>query len=112
MANEKTKSIEKATSVKKAATKKPEPKKAAPVKSIPTKTVAKKPAIQKYVPAPPAPKLARRIVKPGKIYFEIDGKQFSYKALQKKFAEHNGDVYVVINKKKVHDEDGNIIKLL
>lgn len=81
---------------KKAPAKKPAAKKT---------TAAKKPAAKKAPVKKAAPK------KLGKIVFEFDGQQIDIKAIEKKAAKLDGDVYVVAAEKKIFDKDGKSVDL-
>ena len=79
-------------------------KKAAEVKAAPA--AAKKPAAKKTAAKKPAVK------KLGKVIFELDGKKFTYKDVEKKAAKLGGDVYVVLAEKKIYDVDGKSVDLI
>ena len=96
----------KAPAAKKEAAPKAAAKKAAPVKKAAPakKAAAKKPAAKKA----PAKKAVKKL---GKVIFEFDGQQISYKDIEKKAAKLGGDVYVVASEKKIFDADGKAVDL-
>lgn len=110
---EKKATAAKKTTAKKATAKKPVAKKAPAVKkAAPAKKAATKKPVAKKAPAKKAPvKKVAKVKKLGKVIFEIDGQQIDYKKIEKKAAKLGGNVYVVINEKKIFDADGKSVDL-
>ncbi len=86
------------------------------------KTVAKKPAekkeaVKKTVKTAATVKAAKPVKKAvekklDNIVLEFDGIQIDLASIQKKAADLNGTVYVVLSEKKIYDVEGNSVDLL
>ena len=75
-------------------------KKASSTKSSTTKTSAKKTTSTKASSS-----------KAGKIMLEINGRQIDFKTIESKAAKLGGDCYVVVNEKKIYNDDGKSVSL-
>ena len=49
--------------------------------------------------------------KAGKIMLEINGRQIDFKTIESKAAKLGGNCYVVVNEKKIYNEDGKSVSL-
>ena len=49
--------------------------------------------------------------KAGKIMLEINGRQIDFKTIESKAAKLGGDCYVVVNEKKIYNDDGKSVSL-
>ncbi len=49
--------------------------------------------------------------KTGKIMLEINGRQIDFKTIEQKAAKLGGDCYVVVNEKKIYNDDGKSVSL-
>ena len=49
--------------------------------------------------------------KAGKIMLEINGRQVDFKTIEQKAAKLGGNCYVVVNEKKIYNEDGKSVSL-
>ena len=49
--------------------------------------------------------------KTGKIMLEINGRQIDFKTIEQKAAKLGGNCYVVVNEKKIYNEDGKSVSL-
>ncbi len=49
--------------------------------------------------------------KTGKIMLEINGRQIDFKTIESKAAKLGGDCYVVVNEKKIYNDDGKSVSL-
>ena len=49
--------------------------------------------------------------KTGKIMLEINGRQVDFKTIEQKAAKLGGNCYVVVNEKKIYNEDGKSVSL-
>ena len=49
--------------------------------------------------------------KTGKIMLEINGRQVDFKTIEQKAAKLGGNCYVVVNEKKIYNEDGKSLSL-
>ena len=86
------------------------------------KTAAKKPAekkesVKKTVKTAATVKAAKPVKKAvekklDNIVLEFDGIQIDLASIQKKAADLNGTVYVVLSEKKIYDVEGNSVDLL
>ena len=86
------------------------------------KTAAKKPAekkeaVKKTVKTAATVKAAKTVKKAvekklDNIVLEFDGIQIDLASIQKKAADLNGTVYVVLSEKKIYDVEGNSVDLL
>ena len=76
-------------------------KKANTTKSSSSKTAAKKTTTTKK----------KTSSKAGKIMLEINGRQIDFKTIESKAAKLGGDCYVVVNEKKIYNEDGKSVSL-
>ncbi len=77
-------------------------KKAATTKSSGSRSTAKKTT---------ASKKTSSSKKAGTIMLEINGRQIDFKTIEQKAARLGGNCYVVVNEKKIYNEDGKSVNL-
>ena len=82
-------------------------KKSTSKKTTGTKTATKKTATKKTT----ATSKASSSKKAGKIMLEINGRQIDFKTIEQKAAKLGGNCYVVVNEKKIYNEDGKSASL-
>lgn len=80
-------------------------KTASKTKSSGSKTTAKKTTSKSAASAKTSSKKA------GKIMLEINGRQIDFKTIESKAAKLGGDCYVVVNEKKIYNDDGKSVSL-
>ncbi|MBR5180881.1 MAG: hypothetical protein IKT20_04310 [Clostridiales bacterium] len=75
------------------------------------KTASKKASTAKKTTSTSAKKTTTSSKKSGTIMLEINGRQIDFKTIEAKAAKLGGNCYVVVNEKKIYNEDGKSVSL-
>lgn len=75
------------------------------------KTASKKASTAKKTTTSTAKKTTSSSKKSGTIMLEINGRQIDFKTIEAKAAKLGGNCYVVVNEKKIYNEDGKSVSL-